>query len=455
MKPEIITATRLVGSTAGLRASPESVSAATELGRELLLAGDPQGAVDVLTRAMLLGAEPVEGLQLLARAHELRGDPYEAESLLRRAVTLEPENLAVRSELARILGVLGDRAACVDAWRWVHARAPSSATIDSALGIALSNAGYHAEALLLLERVTEEEPENAEALSDLGRAHLAAGAPERALPYLERAIVIAPASAEAHVNLGATLQRMKFLDRAVECYHRAASLAPKWHIPYFDLGVAIHERGDWFTARLHMLRAAALAPQDPDVRAALAGIVPPGISEALLPPSKSPEEYAFSGLLVTFGVPGLLELLKNHRSTGTLIVARPGSGAVLWVVDGDLVGGGAPGVPRVGELLVRSGALTAQTLERALATRAPSPSEPLGAFLLARKLVTLDALKRACALQLGAVLTTILEWREGHFHFAEGKVPVFEPELARQLTVDSRLAILEAARIVDERTRRP
>lgn len=454
MKPELVTRTRFVGSPASAGDSPGSVLAATELGRELILAGDAQGAVDVLTRAMLLGAEPVEGLQLLARAHELRGDPYEAESLLRRAVTIEPDNLAVRSELARILGVRGERDACVEAWRWVYERAPDSPTVASALGIALSNANRHAEAITLLERVTDEAPEDAEALSDLGRAYLASGAPDRALPCLERAILIAPASAQAHVNLGATLQRMKFLDRAIECYHRAASLAPKWHIPYFDLGVAIHERGDWFTARLHMLRAAALAPNDPDVRAALAGIVPAGISEALLPPSESPEEYAFSGLLVTFGVPGLLELLKNHRSTGTLILSRPGSGAVLWIADGDLFGGGAPGVPRIGELLVRTGALGAQALERALTARA-AVDQPLGAFLLDRRLVTLDALKRACAQQLGAVLTSILEWRDGHFHFAEGRVPVFAPEVARHLTVDARLAILEAARLVDERSRRP
>ncbi|NMC70132.1 MAG: tetratricopeptide repeat protein [Myxococcales bacterium] len=135
-------------------------------GQALLAEGRAEAALDPLQRLVRVAPELAEGRALLATALLVERRFEEAVTQYERAVALEP----------------------------TPAR-------RAALGLALTLAGRSAEAIPLLERLTEEHPEHVGAWNNLGVARAAAGRFEEARAALRRALELDPGDAQARANL--------------------------------------------------------------------------------------------------------------------------------------------------------------------------------------------------------------------------------------------------------------
>lgn len=231
-----------------------------ERGTALLQQGRAAESVELFRRAAAVPEAPALAHGLLAEALEASGKLPEALDAADRAVGAagaEPAWLRARARIRRALGHslggLDDAAAAVMA-------DPSDNESKSLLGICLSEAGRHDEALLLLHQAFAAEPHSAQRAAVLAFAFLragrhaaaeevfalaeamapqapgiaalraqnalAAGEPERAAAIAEAAVARCPGDAPLLSVLGQTRQRLGQHAAALEAYAEALRLDP-------------------------------------------------------------------------------------------------------------------------------------------------------------------------------------------------------------------------------------
>jgi CheY-like chemotaxis protein len=165
---------------------------------------------------------------------------------------------------------------------------------------------------------------------------------------------------------------------------------------------------------------------------------------------------ALAGDLGAISMSEVLELLAEQGQSGILRVVNTESNArvELYFREGRVDFAAAVGVAEeflLGRFVVSAGDLPAEKLDDVLAERARSSAAvPLfGADLIARGLITREALTRAMARQTSELAYEALRWRAGFFQFRRtDELPLLARDAALQINVDRML--LEGYRRVDE-----
>jgi CheY-like chemotaxis protein len=165
---------------------------------------------------------------------------------------------------------------------------------------------------------------------------------------------------------------------------------------------------------------------------------------------------ALAGDLAAISMSEVLELLHEQAQSGILRAVNTETNArvELYFREGRVDFAAAVGVAEeflLGQFVVSAGDLPADKLDQVLAERASaSAAVPLfGADLMARGLVTREALSRAMSRQTSELAYEVLRWRAGFFQFRRtDDLPLLARDAALQLNVDRML--LEGYRRVDE-----
>jgi len=158
----------------------------------------------------------------------------------------------------------------------------------------------------------------------------------------------------------------------------------------------------------------------------------------------------FGGDLKTFALPDVLEFLRLQAKTGSLVVSSRMGAGIVRLVRGQLTSATAPGVPRMGEVLLARGIVTRAALDQALDRQrasGPESTEALGTVLLREQPSQREKLSRVVFEQLLEALDEMLAWSEGAFSFH----PENDAD-APTIAFDLQNVMLEVMRIRDERT---
>lgn len=129
------------------------------------------------------------------------------------------------------------------------------------LGIALNNAGRHAEAADALRKALELRPDFTDARFNLGTACAALGRTDEALACFHAVLERAPRSADTYSNIGAVLQERGEIPAAIEAYERALQIQPDLVEAMNNLGTLFEERGRRREAMTLYRRALAADPR--------------------------------------------------------------------------------------------------------------------------------------------------------------------------------------------------
>lgn len=408
----------------------------------------------------LLRARPADAelRSIAADTCERLGALPEAADHLSILLINDPEHIEANRKLGRLLCELGDTGGAIRCWQRVLAtRAEEETDTLSMLAIALCENGEHEAAIELLTSLTRQRPMDAVGLATLGMALQAARREEEALAALRRALQLDPQSAAAHCGMGLLHFEHERYDDAVAAFRATEQLAPGNAVGPFNLGLALEQQGDHEGARRALLRAAALEPHDEAIRAALESLlvrpsIPPNAGGALLPAA------AFRGELASFDVLDVLEFLRLQEKTGCLVVSAPAGVAMLRLERGMLIGGSAPRLRRLGEVLVRRGLISREQLERVharehqLAAIAHGRLEPdatsLAAVLLRDRLIEEAPLSEVLFRMTLHIVSQVKNWREGVFAFHPSASTSFPVRFNVQRVV------LELMRIEDEAQQR-
>jgi tetratricopeptide (TPR) repeat protein len=282
----------------------------------------------------------------------------------------------------------------------------------------------------------------------------AAGREDDGLAAMGSALALDPLSAQAHCGLGLTHQKRGRWENAVASFRATERLAPDSAAGSFNLGLALEHLGDRDGARRALLRAAALEPHDEEIQRALEPLlIRPSSSSGV--PSSGDVEASIKGDLESFDLLNVLEFLRMQEKTGSLVVSAPAGVGMLRLEQGTLIGGSAPRVQRLGEILVRRGLISRESLQSALARQrqlhprlqdsVEQDAAVLGATLLKENLVDQKQLTDVLFRMTVHVVGQINQWREGVFAFhssADSRFPI---------RFNVQQVVLELMRLEDER----
>ena len=211
-----------------------------------------------------------DALVLLAVVLAVRGDDPGALKSAQHAVKVAPDHFDAQFTLGRAFYSAGDMAAAVKAFRTAVSLNPSDQRALFFLGTTLERAGDLEGALKTYRQLVQKQPQAAQGHLGLGTllVRRSGTQAEEGIEELKRAIAIEPNLYEARVTLGRTLVARGRALESIEHLVRAAELAPKNPEPQYQLSLAYrklrrYDKAAEATAavkRIHEARRASATP---------------------------------------------------------------------------------------------------------------------------------------------------------------------------------------------------
>jgi tetratricopeptide (TPR) repeat protein len=243
-----------------LAGNPEHVEALNYLGVVALQQGNPQRAVELMGRALVLNPGAAAVYANLGEAYRTAGDFRQAVGCCRAALRLQPNFPEAANGLGLALQVLGQSEAAMAQFRAAVEMNPGFAAAHNNLADALRIRGDSAQALTHFRRAVEIAPQWAEARSNLGQFLLEQLKLEEALVHCREAVRLRPDLPQTQNNLGNVLRELGRLAEAQACYAEALRLGPGLAMTYSNMGQSLQEEGRLGEAVAWYRRALELEP---------------------------------------------------------------------------------------------------------------------------------------------------------------------------------------------------
>ena len=131
---------------------------------------------------------------------------------------------------------------------------------------------------------------------------------------------------------------------------------------------------------------------------------------------------AIEGPLKELHIHDVFQLLDLGRKTGVLVVSSDlrQNGGTVYFEDGAVVGAAIKSNPHpLGDLLIKSGKVSADDVQRAMDMQASRNGQRLGELLVEIGAVTRRELDRQIRDQVEEVIFELMSWSEGYFSFEE------------------------------------
>src|SRR5688572_6573239 len=158
---------------------------------------------------------------------------------------------------------------------------------------------------------------------------------------------------------------------------------------------------------------------------------------------------ALEGSLQDVGLADICQLLAMGRKTGCLSMTDRSNFGYIYFEDGRVIYASVLNRPgRLGELLVKNGAISRGQLSDALEAQVHQRGVRLGELLARQGALTEQVLRKYVNLQIEAAVDYLFTWTQGSFHFDPDQKPDEEGLFLVNIPAESLL--LEGARRIDE-----
>ncbi len=157
---------------------------------------------------------------------------------------------------------------------------------------------------------------------------------------------------------------------------------------------------------------------------------------------------AIKGSLKEASLPDVIQLLTLGRRTGCLAIADRQNFGYIYFDEGRLTYASIVNRrDRIGDILVRSGRITAEQLQRAVDAQDGDRQVKIGQLLVDQGAITRSELESYIRLQIEEAVYYLFTWSSGTFNFEAGVRPEHEDFL---VSINPESLLLEGARRVDE-----
>jgi hypothetical protein len=159
---------------------------------------------------------------------------------------------------------------------------------------------------------------------------------------------------------------------------------------------------------------------------------------------------ALEGTLRDFSLADIFQLIGLQRKTGVLTLRSKDDTVTVTFLDGKVVGADSLShrlENRLGNVLIKSGVLTQDQLNRALEIQKET-LQRLGFILTHYGIISPDALKQAIQLQILQIVYRLFRWKDGDYHFSQETTIEYDRDNVVPITAES--ILMEGARMIDE-----
>jgi hypothetical protein len=159
---------------------------------------------------------------------------------------------------------------------------------------------------------------------------------------------------------------------------------------------------------------------------------------------------ALEGTLRDFSLADIFQLIGLQRKTGVLTLRAPEDVVSISFLDGKVVGADSLNKrleDRLGQVLLKTGAVTQTDLERALKAQVET-LERLGRVLMRHSVISREELKNALEQQILQIIFRVFRWQDGDYHFSQETSIDYDHELVSPMGTES--ILMEGARMLDE-----
>jgi Domain of unknown function (DUF4388) len=159
---------------------------------------------------------------------------------------------------------------------------------------------------------------------------------------------------------------------------------------------------------------------------------------------------ALEGTLKDFSLADIFQLIGLQRKTGVLTLRSKDDTVTVTFLDGKVVGADSLShrlENRLGSVLIKSGLLTNDQLNHALAIQKET-LQRLGFVLTHYGIISADALKQAIQLQILQIVYRLFRWKDGDYHFSQETTIEYDRDNVVPITAES--ILMEGARMIDE-----
>src|SRR5256886_11146729 len=159
---------------------------------------------------------------------------------------------------------------------------------------------------------------------------------------------------------------------------------------------------------------------------------------------------ALEGTLRDFSLADIFQLIGLQRKTGVLTLRTKEDTVTVTFLDGKVVGADDARhrlENRLGHVLIKSGLLTQDQLNRALEIQKET-LQRLGFILTHYGIISSDALRHAIQLQILQIVYRLFRWKDGDYHFSQETTIEYDRDNVVPITAES--ILMEGARMIDE-----
>jgi hypothetical protein len=159
---------------------------------------------------------------------------------------------------------------------------------------------------------------------------------------------------------------------------------------------------------------------------------------------------ALEGTIKDFGLPDIFQLIGLQRKTGVLTLKSERDTVTITFENGLVVMADSAAKrmeDRLGNVLVKQGALSKEKLDEALQTQRAT-LQRLGHILTTQNYISAEQLKEAIQSQISQIVFRVFRWRDGEYHFAQSDEVEYDAEFVSPMSAD--FIIMEGVRMVDE-----
>jgi hypothetical protein len=159
---------------------------------------------------------------------------------------------------------------------------------------------------------------------------------------------------------------------------------------------------------------------------------------------------ALEGTLRDFSLADIFQLIGLQRKTGVLTLRSKDDTVTVTFLDGKVVGADSLNrrlENRLGTVLIRTGYLTQDQLNRALEIQKET-LQRLGFILTHYGIISHDSLREAIQLQIMQIVYRLFRWKDGDYHFSQETTIEYDRDNVVPITAES--ILMEGARMIDE-----
>jgi hypothetical protein len=159
---------------------------------------------------------------------------------------------------------------------------------------------------------------------------------------------------------------------------------------------------------------------------------------------------ALEGTLRDFSLADIFQLIGLQRKTGVLTLRSKDDTVTVTFLDGKVVGADSLNrrlENRLGTVLIRTGYLTQDQLNRALEIQKET-LQRLGFILTHYGIISAESLKEAIQLQIMQIVYRLFRWKDGDYHFSQETTIEYDRDNVTPITAES--ILMEGARMIDE-----